>query len=130
LIFGGVLDRHENLRIILAHGGGSVPSMWHRWKHASSRVPEAWTAREDFDDYLNNFYFDSVVYEPAALSRLVGFAGPERVVIGTDMPYDMGDPHPVEKVILCGFDRETEAAVLDSGALFPHAGLTSGMGEN
>jgi len=118
LIFGGVLDRHTNLRVILAHGGGSVPSMWHRWKHASARVPEAWTTRDVFDDYLENFYFDSVVYTRGALTRLVDFAGAAHVVVGTDMPYDMGEPHPVRQIELCEFDTDTHSTILDSSALF------------
>ncbi|MGW3810277.1 amidohydrolase family protein [Micromonospora sp. NPDC005113] len=118
LIFGGVLDRHPDLRVILAHGGGSVPSMWHRWKHASACIPQAWTARDDFDGYLDNFWFDSVVYDPGALTRLVEFAGAGRVVIGTDMPYDMGEPQPVRKLDGCRFDPDTRAAILDSSALF------------
>lgn len=117
LIFGGVLDRHSNLRIILAHGGGAVPSMWHRWRHASTHIPEAWTAREDFDSYLDNFYFDSLVYEPDALKRLVDFAGAHRVVIGTDMPYDMGDPFPLDKLRMCAFDDLTADSVADGAAL-------------
>ncbi|MFC8009043.1 amidohydrolase family protein [Streptomyces cinereoruber] len=96
LIFSGVLDRHPGLKIIAAHGGGYLPTHIGRSDHA-------WRARTDASagcaelpsSYLQRLYFDSLVHDPRVLRALVEAAGADRVLLGSDFPFDMGSADPV-----------------------------------
>ncbi|GHH20109.1 amidohydrolase family protein [Streptomyces rubradiris] len=96
LIFSGVLDRHPDLTLIAAHGGGYLPTHIGRADHA-------WTARSDAgagcahlpSSYLKRLYFDSLVHDPHVLRELVRVAGADRVLLGSDFPFDMGTEDPV-----------------------------------
>ncbi|MEV5813615.1 amidohydrolase family protein [Streptomyces mutabilis] len=96
LIFSGVLDRHPNLKLIAAHGGGYLPTHIGRSDHA-------WSARSDAgagcahlpSSYLKRLYFDSLVHDPHVLRELVRVAGADRVLLGSDFPFDMGTEDPV-----------------------------------
>ncbi|MFF1696376.1 amidohydrolase family protein [Streptomyces sp. NPDC058257] len=96
LIFSGVMDRHPGLKIIAAHGGGYLPTHIGRSDHA-------WTTRSDAgsgcahlpSSYLKRLHFDSLVHNPYALRELVRAAGADRVLLGSDFPFDMGTEDPV-----------------------------------
>ncbi|MDN3245140.1 amidohydrolase family protein [Streptomyces sp. ZSW22] len=96
LIFSGVLDRHPNLKLIAAHGGGYLPTHIGRSDHA-------WSVRSDAgagcahppSSYLKRLYFDSLVHDPCVLRELVRVAGADRVLLGSDFPFDMGTEDPV-----------------------------------
>ncbi|MEK9522506.1 amidohydrolase [Streptomyces venezuelae] len=96
LIFSGVLDRHPELKIVAAHGGGYLPTHIGRSDHA-------WRARTDASagcaqlpsSYLQRLYFDSLVHDPSVLRALVEAAGADRVLLGSDFPFDMGSDDPV-----------------------------------
>ncbi|WP_406201115.1 amidohydrolase [Streptomyces europaeiscabiei] len=96
LIFSGVLDRHPGLKLIAAHGGGYLPTHIGRSDHA-------WTARSDAgagcarlpSSYLKRLYFDSLVHDPYVLGELIRVAGADRVLLGSDFPFDMGTEDPV-----------------------------------
>lgn len=92
LAVGGVFDRHPDLRVLLVHGGGAFPYQLGRLQHAYEvRDETKATAKRAPLDYLDNLRFDTVLFEPDPLEYLIDFAGPERVVFGTDLPFDMGD---------------------------------------
>ncbi|MFE9045192.1 amidohydrolase family protein [Streptomyces sp. NPDC007818] len=96
LIFSGVLDRRPGLKIVAAHGGGYLPTHIGRGDHA-------WRARSDASagcteppsSYLRRLYFDSLVHDPKVLRALVEAAGADRVLLGSDFPFDMGSGDPV-----------------------------------
>ncbi|WP_326575361.1 amidohydrolase [Streptomyces sp. NBC_00481] len=96
LIFSGVLDRHPGLRIIAAHGGGYLPTHIGRSDHA-------WRTRSDAgagcahppSSYLKRIHFDSLVHDPDVLRELIRVAGADRVLLGSDFPFDMGTEDPV-----------------------------------
>ncbi|MFJ8754960.1 amidohydrolase family protein [Streptomyces sp. NPDC102441] len=96
LIFSGVLDRHPGLKLIAAHGGGYLPTHIGRSDHA-------WSARSDAragcahlpSSYLKQLYFDSLVHDPHVLRELIRAAGADRVLLGSDFPFDMGTEDPV-----------------------------------
>ncbi|BBC31801.1 Amidohydrolase [Streptomyces graminofaciens] len=96
LIFSGVLDRHPGLKLIAAHGGGYLPTHIGRSDHA-------WQARSDAgagcahlpSSYLKRLYFDSLVHDPHVLRALIAAAGADRVLLGSDFPFDMGTEDPV-----------------------------------
>ncbi|MDQ8729341.1 amidohydrolase family protein [Bradyrhizobium sp. LHD-71] len=90
LIFAGVLDRHQGLRILAAHGGGYLPSYVGRSQHAWCVRPDARTTSERPLAYLKRMWFDSIVYEPLGLRHLIDVVGLSQIVVGSDYPYDMG----------------------------------------
>jgi aminocarboxymuconate-semialdehyde decarboxylase len=99
LIVGGVLDRHPELRVLLVHGGGSFPYQLGRLSHAyGAREDTSAVAAHDPRDYLRNLLFDTVVFDERALAYLVGFAGDDQVLFGTDIPFDMADLSGLEHV--------------------------------
>lgn len=92
LLVGGVFDRNPGLRVILVHGGGALPYQIGRLEHAYEvREETRATALRPPLSYADNLYFDTVIFEPRALDFLVEMAGPQRVLFGTDLPFDMGD---------------------------------------
>jgi aminocarboxymuconate-semialdehyde decarboxylase len=90
LIFGGVLDRYPGLRLLAAHGGGYLPSYIGRSNHAWHARPDSRTCLRPPGEYLQQIWFDHLVYEPESLRHLIKEVGSSQVVIGTDYPFDMG----------------------------------------
>lgn len=96
LIFDGVLDSYPGLKICVAHGGGYLPSY-------SGRMDHAFRAREDChqhiarepSSYLNQLWFDSLVFDRRQLDYLVDTYGADRICLGSDYPFDMAEPDPV-----------------------------------
>ena len=99
LIFSGVLERYPALKILVVHGGGYLPAY-------PGRIDHGWRAREDISEgvvkppgeYLRQFYFDTMVFEPEQLRFLIDRYGADHVLLGTDYPYDMGDDDPLATV--------------------------------
>jgi aminocarboxymuconate-semialdehyde decarboxylase len=115
MITGGIGARHPGLRIAFSHGGGVMamllPRLMHAWQaiakaKASLAEPPAVTARR--------FYYDHLVFDPAAVKLIVGIFGASQVLVGSDYPFNMGDPDPVGTL---------ERARLDAAA---HAAITAG----
>jgi aminocarboxymuconate-semialdehyde decarboxylase len=99
LVVAGVLERYPGLKILLAHGGGGLHAVRGRLRHAYAVRPEA-SARSAAgpDASLCRFWYDSLTHDRALLAGLVAFAGADRVVLGSDRPFDMGTQHPVEEI--------------------------------
>jgi aminocarboxymuconate-semialdehyde decarboxylase len=92
LIVGGVFDRHPKLRVQLVHAGGAFPYQLARLDHAYEvRSETKATAERRPSDYLGNFLFDTVTFDARALAFLIELAGPEQVLFGSDLPFDMAD---------------------------------------
>lgn len=99
LIFGGVLKEFPRLKFILAHGGGSCPYLRGRWEHGWRVRPEAKVnIQKPPSEYIGLLYFDTLAHSVPSLNFLVETMGPERVVLGTDYPYDMSDTDPVKTI--------------------------------
>lgn len=110
LIFGGVMDRHPDLVVMLAHGGGYWPYQFGRFDRGYAVRPECRTSAKAPRDYLRAFYYDTIVHSPEAVRYLVDLVGADRVVLGTDNPFDMGDPQPAATLDAAGIspgDRQT-----------------------
>ncbi|HSQ04837.1 MAG TPA: amidohydrolase family protein, partial [Burkholderiales bacterium] len=96
LMFSGALDELKDLRIVLAHGGGYVPYQIGRFVHGHRVRPEPKKMTQSSPrDLLRRFYFDALTHDPRAVRHLINVAGADRVVIGTDHPFDMGPDDPV-----------------------------------
>ncbi|HEV7662672.1 MAG TPA: amidohydrolase family protein [Chloroflexota bacterium] len=96
LIFSGVLERHPNLKIVAAHGGGYLPSYFPRTIHGFEVRPEAQTIPQPPDYYLKQLWVDALVYDPRNVAHVVERMGSSRVLLGTDYPFDMGEEQPLE----------------------------------
>jgi len=96
LIFGGVLERLPALRFCFAHGGGAFPFTLARLDHGWKVRPEGPAAiPKPPREYARRLYFDSLTLSAANLRFIVEQFGAERVVIGSDYPFDMGSDDPV-----------------------------------
>ncbi len=117
IIFSGLLDRHPRLKIIAAHGGGYLPFYPGRMDHGWKVRPEITTPSEPPSAYLRRLYFDTVLYDPEQLASLIARVGPERVLLGSDFPFDMGVDDPLESIAaLVGLDEAGRAAVCGGNA--------------
>lgn len=99
LMMSGTLDRYPNVRLVLVHGGGFMPYQLGRLDHAWGVRPEpkVATARPP-SAYLEQFYFDTITHNDHALKWLVEFAGADHVALGSDLPFDMADEAPADRV--------------------------------
>jgi aminocarboxymuconate-semialdehyde decarboxylase len=99
LIFGGVLREFPRIKVYLAHGGGTCPYLCPRWDQGWRARP---SAKGNLDklpsEYLKRFHFDSLTHSTQLLEVLVGLVGAERIMLGSDYPYDMGDREAMGKV--------------------------------
>jgi aminocarboxymuconate-semialdehyde decarboxylase len=91
LVFGGVLERHPDLKIVLSHGGGFVPYQAARWIHGWAERDEAKVRlKGEPGPSLDRLYYDAILHDGAPLQYLVDWAGSDRVMLGSDYPFDMG----------------------------------------
>jgi aminocarboxymuconate-semialdehyde decarboxylase len=117
LICGGVLERHPRLRVLLAHAGGTLPTMLGRLDNGYSRSAEMRaTIPRPPSTYVNQLWFDTIAFNPPFLRSLVGLLGSDRFVTGSDYPVG-GPPHPVAEVRRLELEPADEAAVLRLNAL-------------
>ncbi|MBI3410858.1 MAG: amidohydrolase [Planctomycetes bacterium] len=96
VIFGGVLERLPKLRICFAHGGGSFPGTVGRIAHGFESRPDLCAVDNAVDPraYLGKFYVDSLVHDAAALRYLLELMGVDRVALGSDYPFPLGEAVP------------------------------------
>jgi len=117
LIHAGVLDRFARLKLILVHAGGFLPYQIGRFDHAYEvrTEPRAALDRRP-SEYLDRFFMDTITHAEAQLGFLATLVGTERLVLGTDVPFDMGDPRPLEIIRSARVDEhelgETAATLL------------------
>jgi aminocarboxymuconate-semialdehyde decarboxylase len=117
LVMTGTMERHPRLRVLLAHGGGTILTLRGRLRHAHSFQPDARSKLvESPEDSLRRFYYDTVVHDAGLLRALVETVGADRVVLGSDHPFDMGDLRPADSVRAAGLAPADEAAVLGGNA--------------
>ena len=100
LIFGGVLERLPKLRIAFAHGGGSFPGTLGRIERGFVGRPDLVAVDNPVNPraYLGRFYLDSLVHDPEMLRHLLKLVGPERIALGSDYPFPLGEPVPGELI--------------------------------
>lgn len=100
VIFGGVLERLPNLRICFAHGGGAFPYTIGRIEHGFLARPDLCALDNDVNprEYLGKFFVDSLVHDADALRLLIKLMGHNRVALGSDYPFPLGEAHPGELV--------------------------------
>jgi aminocarboxymuconate-semialdehyde decarboxylase len=120
MIFGGVFERFPKLRVAFAHGGGAFPFTVGRIQHGFDSRPDLCAIDNKVPpmDYLGKFYFDSLVHDKKALKYLVDLVGKEKICLGTDYPFPLGEQEP-GKLIEETFpnDKETKEWLFSKAAL-------------
>lgn len=96
MIFGGVFERLKKLKVCFAHGGGSFPFTIGRIEHGFNVRPDLIAVDNKINPkkYLGKFYLDSLVHDEMALKYLVELMGVDRIILGSDYPFPLGEHHP------------------------------------
>lgn len=96
MIFGGIFDKFPDLRVAFAHGGGSFPFTLGRIQHGFEARPDLCGKHitRGPRDYIGRFWVDSLVHDPDALSYIVDLFGSDKIALGTDYPFPLGEDQP------------------------------------
>jgi aminocarboxymuconate-semialdehyde decarboxylase len=116
LVFSGVLDRHPDLKLLAAHGGGYLPTYLGRSDHGWEVRPDARGCQDRPSTYLRRIRFDSLVHAPEGLRRLVEVVGAGQVLLGSDYPFDMGVEDPVDRLHAAGLSPEDTRRIASGNA--------------
>ena len=119
LIFSGTLERLPKLRMCFAHGGGAFPSTLGRIEHGYKVRPDLCAIDNPNDPrkYLNRIYFDSLVHDPSVLQFLLDQVGPNRIMLGSDYPFPLGEAVPGELIESAISDKTIREALFYKTAL-------------
>lgn len=117
LIFGGTLDRMPELSVVLVHGGGFLPYQLGRFDHGHRARPEARAGGSGpASQYARRFYYDTLTHSTKSLCFLCDVVGADRLLLGSDFPFGLGDPHAVANVRRAALGEAAEQAALGDTA--------------
>lgn len=127
LAFGGVLDRHPRLKLCFAHGGGSFPYTLGRIEHGFQARPDLCATQSQTPprDHLKRLYFDSIVHDNEALRYLVRTVGADRIAMGSDYPFPLGENPPGELVRGADWLSDAQRTRILAGTAIEFLGLKS-----
>lgn len=112
LIFSGIFDRLPDLQFIFLHGGGTAPYLIGRFIHGWEVRPECQKIKRSPIEYMrSHFFFDALVFHPPVVRFLVDLMGSDRVMLGTDLPYDMTDERIVQTLQSAGLSEDEYANI-------------------
>ena len=119
MIFGGVFERLPDLRVAFAHAGGSFPATIGRIEHGFNVRPDlcAIDNTKTPKDYLGSFYVDSLVHDKKMLDYVVNLIGENRVCLGTDYPFPLGELEPGKLIHSMSFSDQKKARLLGENAM-------------
>ena len=119
MIFGGVFERLPNLKVAFAHGGGSFPATIGRIEHGFNVRPDLCAIDNNVNprDYLGNFYLDSLVHEPKMLDFIVDMMGEDKICLGTDYPFPLGELEPGKLINEMNYTDVKKSKLLAENAL-------------
>lgn len=117
LMFSGFMERHPNLNICLAHGGGYLPYQIGRLQHGYKvREEPKFNGAALPSENFKRFHFDTITFEKKAIEYLVNIAGSDKVMLGSDFPFDMGDNQGVEMVQSLQINEQDKENILRNNA--------------
>ena len=119
MIFGGVFERLPKLKVAFAHGGGSFPYTIGRIQHGYDCRPDLVAIDNPFPpkNYLGKFYLDSLVHDEKMLHYLIDLIGANRVAMGSDYPFPLGENVPGSLIDSLTINEETKELLLSGTAL-------------
>ena len=96
MIFGGVFEKFPKLKVAFAHGGGSFPLTVGRIEHGYNVRPDLCAIDNSVNprDYIGKFWIDALVHDPKALDFIVDIMGGDKICMGSDYPFPLGEHHP------------------------------------
>ena len=118
LVFSGAVERYPRIRWVLTHMGGAIP-------YLAERLDRGWRAFADCrvhigqppSEYLRTFYYDTVNFNPAAMRLALDFAGPDRILAGSDYPHQIGSiPLMLETIAKLDVSSDVKEKILGSNA--------------
>ncbi len=127
MIFGGVFERLPKLRVAFAHGGGSFPGTLGRIQHGFDVRPDLCAVDNAVPPsaYMGRFWLDSLVHDPAMLQHVVNLCGADKIALGTDYPFPLGELEPGKLIHSMPWD-DAQKEMLLSGAALKWLGLERG----
>jgi aminocarboxymuconate-semialdehyde decarboxylase len=119
MIFSGLFERLPNLRVAFAHGGGAFPATIGRIQHGFEVRPDLCAVDNNVEPrhYLGKFWIDSLVHDPAMLQYVVDLIGADRVALGTDYPFPLGELEPGTLIRSTPWDDGLKEKLLSGAAL-------------
>lgn len=119
MIFGGVFERLPKLRVAFAHGGGSFPATIGRIEHGFNVRPDLCAVDNPINprEYLGKFWIDSLVHDPAALDYVLNLFGADKIALGTDYPFPLGELEPGTLIKRMPYSEEIKSKLLHGAAL-------------
>lgn len=119
MIFGGVFERLPKLRVAFAHGGGAFPGLVGRIEHGFNVRPDIVATANERNprEYIGRFFVDSLVHEPAMLHYMIDLLGANRIALGSDYPFPLGEHEPGRMIEAMRLDEKTKADLLANSAL-------------
>jgi len=119
MIFGGVFERLPNIKVAFAHGGGSFPSTIGRIEHGYNCRPDLVAIDNPHNPrkYLDNIYFDSLVHDKLMLQYLLNFTKPNRIALGSDYPFPLGEDIPGMLIKSMWLEDDVKQQLLNGTAL-------------
>lgn len=119
LIFGGVLQKFPKLRIAFAHGGGSFPATIGRIEHGFNCRPDLVAIDNNINpkEYIGKFWIDSLVHDKLMLDYVLNMFGANRVALGSDYPFPLGENIPGELIKSSGYTDAVKEQLLSGAAL-------------
>ena len=119
LIFSGVLEKYPKLKIAFAHGGGAFPFTLGRIDHGFNVRPDLCAVDNSIlpSEYLGKFYVDSLVHDEQALQFLIRQMGHEKIALGSDYPFPLGEPVPGKLIDGMNISNDMKQRMLAGTAL-------------
>ncbi|MFB6305855.1 MAG: amidohydrolase family protein, partial [Flavobacteriales bacterium] len=120
MIFGGLFEKLPDLKVAFAHGGGAFPPTIGRIEHGFNVRPDLCAVDNNVNprEYLGKFYFDSLTHSPEMLNYLIDLVGSDKVALGTDYPFPLGELEPGKMIeSMDDLDFETKNNLLNKSAL-------------
>ncbi|MGH8278349.1 MAG: amidohydrolase family protein [Gammaproteobacteria bacterium] len=119
MIFGGVFERLPRLRVCFAHGGGSFPATIGRIAHGFEVRPDLCAVDNNVNpvNYLKRIYVDSLVHHPGMLRYMIDLMGAERIALGSDYPFPLGESVPGQLIESLHLEPGTREQLLSGTAL-------------
>jgi aminocarboxymuconate-semialdehyde decarboxylase len=118
MIFGGVLEQFPKLRVAFAHGGGSFPFTIGRIEHGFAVRPDLVAVDNPVSpkDYVGRFWVDSLVHDRKAMDYLIDVMGEDKICLGSDYPFPLGEQHPGKLVKKMDLDKRVTKKIFYKNA--------------
>ena len=119
MIFGGVFEQFPNLRVAFAHGGGSFPITIGRIEHGFNVRPDLVAIDNPVNprDYIGKFWIDSLVHEENAMKYIIEVMGEEKICLGSDYPFPLGEHHPGKLIEQMNIENDLKEKLLFRNAM-------------